>query len=124
MPVAAPVQKGEVLKVGFGSFAYAGYIPEDGLKWKKPGDVEAVKDENNATITKIITDPRDEFEMSLIIKNTSGSITPPITGAAVTITNPAGSSVTAMCVDADVTLARSYAKLTLSLVKEDSMTYS
>jgi hypothetical protein len=124
MPVAAPVQKGEVLKVGFGSFAYTGYIPEDGLKWKKPGDVEAVKDENNATITKIITDPRDEFEMSLIIKNTSGSITPPITGATVTITNPAGSSVACMCADADVTLARSYAKLTLSLVKEDSMTYS
>lgn len=124
MPVAAPVQKGEVLKVGFGSFAYTGYVPEDGLTWKKPGNIETVTDENGATLTKIISDPRDEFDLTLIIKNTSGSITPPITGAKVDITNPAGSSVSTMCVEGSVQFSRSYAKLQLSLVKEDSMTYS
>lgn len=124
MPVAAPVQKGEVLQVGFDSFAYTGYVPEDGFTWKKPGNVEEVTDENGATLTKIITNPRDEFEMSLIIKNTGGSTTPPITGATVTITDPAGASVACMCVDAAVELARSYAKLKMTLVKEASMTYS
>ena len=118
-----PVQKGETLLLGFGVFAYTGYMPEDGLTWKSPADIEAVKDENNATLTKIITDPRNEFEMTLLIKST-GSITPPKQGDTVTLIPPGGTSTAYRCRDASVELARGISKLKLSLIKEASMTYS
>lgn len=120
-----PVQKGETLKVGFGSFAYVGYVPEDGLTWAKPaGNKVPVTDENGATLTKIIMDPRDVFTMTLIIKDTGGSITPPIEGATVEITDPAGNALSCMNDDASVAFAREHSRLTMTLIKEASMTYT
>jgi hypothetical protein len=120
----AAVQKGTTLKIAFGSFEYTGYVPEDGLTWKKPaGNVVEITDTNGAMMTKIIMDPRDEFSMSLIILDT-GDITPPIQGATITITDPDGDSIACMVNDATVTFAREHTRLSLDLVKEGSMTYS
>ena len=121
----AAVQKGTTLKIAFGSFVYTGYIPDDGLTWTAPaGNQEDITDEDGAMETKIIMDPRDEFSMSLIIKDTGGSITPPIQGAAVTITDPAATSITCMVNSASVAFARAHSVLSLDLVKEATMTYS
>lgn len=119
------VQKGTTLKVGFGNFAYTGYVPEDGLRWRKPaGNQEDVTDENGAMLTKILMDPRQEFDMDLIIKDTGGSITPPKQGDTIAFTDPANNALSVMCNSAEVSFARGASKLTMSLVKEDSMTYS
>ena len=123
--MAAPTQKGTALKVGFGSFAYTGYLPEDGLSWAKPLLNETiVKDEDNLTITKILSDPANVFNMTLIIKNVGGSITPPAKGDPITITDPGGATLVCMTVDANVAFARDQSRLKLSLIKEDSMSYS
>jgi hypothetical protein len=121
--MAVSVQQGGPVKAAYGSFAYVGYIPEDGLQWKKPlGNVEEITDKDGAMFCKILMDQRDEFTMDLIILDT-GDITPPSQGEAITLTDPAGNSVTAMVNDATSTFNRGNTKLALDLVKEASMTY-
>lgn len=123
--MAAPTQKGTPIKLGFGSFAYTGYLPEDGLRWKKTmGEKRTIKDVDALTITKVFADPRDEFEMDLIIMNTSGSTTPPQEGSTVSITDPGNTALNCMVESATVEFSRLGDKLTLSLVKEGSMTYT
>lgn len=118
-------QQGTTLKVGFGSFSYtAAYIPEDGLTWKKSyGNIEEITDANGDMFTKILMDPRDEFGVTLILKGTAATIIPPAQGDTITITNPDGDSVVGMVRDATMTFARGATRLTLDIVKEESMTY-
>ena len=90
---SAAVQVGTSLMISFASFAYTGYLPEDGLRWSKPVDVDEVTDENGSLITMILSKPRDQFELDLIIKTTGGDVTPPTAGDEFTITDPDGASV-------------------------------
>jgi hypothetical protein len=124
MPVAAPVQKGVSLIVGFGSLLYTGYVPEDGVQWNKDADETLVTDENGAAMTKILMNPRDVYKIPLIIKSTNGDQTPPLKGSTITIINPDGTSTAAYVNSGPVTFSRGYAKLEVELVKEDSMSYS
>lgn len=121
----AATQLGTTLKIGFGNLTYTGYIPEDGFSWSKPyGNQEDITDAVGDMETKILMDARDEFTGSFIILDATGSTTPPAQGATVTITNPANTSVACMCQSANVTFNRGHAVLTMTLVKEGSMTYS
>ena len=119
MAAGDKVQKGAQWKVEFGSFAYTGYLPED-ISFKSTADDEAVKDERNATISHILTDPRKEMTMTLLIKST-GSITPPAKGDYITITTPEGVSTKFYCNDAQVSFSSGISRLSLSLLREDSM---
>jgi hypothetical protein len=122
--MASAVQQGTALKIGFASFSYTGYIPDDGLTWKKPlGNVEEHTDGDGAMLTKILMDQRDEFSVEFIILDATGDITPPSEGTAVTFTDPDNTSVTAFVTEAPTTFNRGAAKLSLDLVKEASMTY-
>jgi len=113
----AAVQEGTTLKIAFGSFAYTGYIPEDGLRWSKPRELEEVTDENNSVVSLIISRPKDQFDVDLIIKDTGGDITPPTAGTEVSITDPDGGSVKPRWIsDPEVTFARSYTKLSGTMV--------
>jgi hypothetical protein len=119
MAAGDKVQKGQQWMVEFGSFAYAGYLPET-ITMKDTADDEAIKDERNATISHILTDPRIEMTLALMIKST-GSITPPSKGDYLTLTPPQGTSTKYYCNDATVSFSRGISKLSLSLLREDSM---
>jgi len=120
----AMVQLGMQWKIAFGSFAYTGYLPEDGVTWKKPRNIQEITDENDAIITKLISQPKDSFSLPLLIKDTGGDITPPVIGSTVTITDPDNSSQACMVEDATVEFSRGITKLTLELVNEPDITYS
>jgi len=119
MAAGDKVQKGQQWKVEFGSAAYTGYLPTDWTT-KFTADDEIIKDERNATITHILTDPRREHQVTFLIKST-GSITPPAKGDYLTMTPPQGTSTKYYCNDASVSFSNGVSKLTLSLLREDSM---
>ncbi len=119
MAAGDKVQKGQQWKVEFGSMAYTGYMPTDATN-KLTADDEVVKDTRGATITHILTDPRRELAATFLIKST-GSITPPAKGDYITVTTPEGVSTKFYCNDASVAFSSGISKLTLSLLREDSM---
>lgn len=119
MAAGDKVQKGQQWMVEFGSFAYTGYQPTD-VTFKNTANDEVVPDERGATISHILTDPRKEMTMNLLIKST-GSITPPAKGDTITMTPPQGTSTKYYCNDASVSFSSGISRLSLSLLREDSM---
>ena len=119
MAAGDKVQKGQQWMVEYGSFAYTGYLPQ-AINWKATADDEVVKDERNATISHILTDPRKEMTVDFLIKST-GDITPPAKGDYISLTDPDGSSVKYYCNDASVSFSSGITKLSMTLLREDSM---
>ena len=110
--------------ISFGSFAYTGYIAEDVTVSYPDGNVEVLHDASGATITKIFMDPSFKLEATCIIIGASGSITPPIDGATVGLIPHAGSLTSFMSSGSSCKLAAGAARLSLSLIKESSMSYT
>ena len=129
--MAVPVQAGTDVVIGFGEFAWTGYVAEDGLSWKRAYDAsEIIKDQDGATRTKIRMDSYDELSGSFIIDDTAGTVTianaVPSEGDAVSINDPdtASTPVVFEVMEASVAMAAGAAKLTVTLRKEASMTYT
>jgi hypothetical protein len=118
-----PVQKGVQFKIGFGSFSYVGYLPEDGLTNENDAEQDIIRDEDNATCTVMLSDPKRVITMAFLIKST-GTITPPTKGDTITLTPPEGTSTKYRCESAKVTHSRKASRLDLTVVKEVSMTYT
>lgn len=119
MAAGDTVQKGQQWKIEFASFAYTGYLPTS-VTNKLTSDDEVVPDERGATISHILRNPRREISLDLLIKST-GSITPPAKGDYITITTPENVSTKFYCDDATVSFSTGISRLSLSLVREDSM---
>jgi len=111
------VQKGTAFKVGFAGKVYTGYSME-GVKIEPQAQVDVIKGEDSETITKIISDPAEKITFSALIKST-GSLTPPIIGAAISI-----DSVSYMVEASSVSYERGISKLDVTGIKETSMTYT
>ncbi len=114
--MAAIVQKGETLKIGFGDNTYTGYIMQDFTK-ESTGEQDVIKDENNATVTVLVSDQGYQIGFTAIIKD-SGSIIPPDQGDSITI-----DSVAYRVLSASVKQTSKASELTISAIKEDSMSY-
>lgn len=121
--MAAIVQVGTTLKIGFGSFAYAGYVAQS-VSEETTGEIKVIKDANNATMTKLIEDKGFRLTLKLLILDSGGSITPPAKGTTVTLIPPKGTSTSYMCEASSVDFTAEESTLNLTLVDEDSMTYS
>jgi len=119
----AATQKGTELKIGFGSFAYTGFVAEDVTVSYPDGNVEVIKNADGATMTKIFMDPAKKIEATVVVLSTA-SIDPPIDGATVTLTPPGGTSTAYMSMGSSSKHTAGATRLSLSLIKETSMTYT
>jgi hypothetical protein len=120
----AATQKGTTLKITFGSYVYTGYVPENMTVSYPDGNVKVIRDADGATMTKILMDPGQRVTGTFVILGASGSVIPPIQGASVKLTPPTGTSTTYYCESAETAFSAEETKLTLTLIKEDSMTYT
>jgi hypothetical protein len=121
--MAAPVQLGTAYKIDFGSFSYTGYVPED-VAIETTGSQEEHTDVNGATDNVIVRNLGTQISGTFSILDSGGSLTPPAQGASVTITPPQGTSTVYRVVSSSVRSTRGIAQLSLTAVKEVSMTYS
>lgn len=115
--MAAISQLGTELKVGFGTNIYTGYIMED-FTSEATGEQIPIKDENNATGTILVCDAGTRFSFSALIKST-GSLTPPAQGADIVI-----NLVTYRVESSSVKQLRTASVLSVTAIKEDSMSYA
>ena len=122
--MAVPVQQGTTVKLGFGSLAYIGYVPIDGVSFSRPARLEhVIPNTTGDTQTRIIVDKATVIQATFVILGT-GSITPPDEGALLSVTSPDNVVSQFMVLGATVSLSRGASKLGVSMIKEDSITYA
>lgn len=114
------IQKGEALKIGVGSYTYTGYVMED-VTLEPVADVNVIKNELGVTSTVIISDPASRISFNALIKDSGGSLVPPIIGATVTIATVAYRTESATV---NMTKEPGVSKLSFKGIKEGSMTYT
>lgn len=120
----AATQLGTDLKISFGDLSYTGYVAQDASLSFPEGNEEVIRDADGATHTIIHMDPGQRVSVTFVILSATGSITPPIEGATVTLTPPQGTETAYRCVSGEASFAAGATRLALELIKEGSMTYS
>lgn len=113
----ATAQIGTALKIGFSTNVYTGYIMQD-FDTTPSGNQDAIPDEDNATVTVLVSNLGTEIKFNAIIKGT-GSLTPPAKGSTVTI-----NSVGYRCLESSVKQVVGASILSFHGIKEASMTYT
>lgn len=115
--MAAIAQIGTELKIGFGTNVYTGYIMED-FGTESTGVQDVILDEDAATTTILVSDLGARINFTAIIKST-GSLTPPAQGADITI-----NSIVYRVESASVKQSRKASMLTVTAIKEESISYA
>jgi hypothetical protein len=115
--MAAPSQTGDSMIVGIGDYTYTGHIVEEYGK-TPTAEVEKIKNEDNETKTRIVSDPGDEISLRVLAKADS-TIESLDIGDTITI-NTVGYFVD----DVQVRRSRGVLAADIRASKEDSMTYS
>ena len=114
--------KGTTVSVGYGSLAYTGYVAEDLTVSYPDGNVEVIRDADGATMTKLFQDPAIKLDLTVVILAT-GSIDPPADGDTVGLIPATGSLTSFMSDGSSARHTAGATRLSLSLIKETSMTY-
>jgi hypothetical protein len=121
MPAGDRVQIGKAFKVEYGSFAYTGYQATS-VGNTRTADVESIKDTRNANISHQITNPGKQINVSALIEDSGGSVTPPAVGDIITLTPPEGTSQKwCLLSPATVTHGNGITSISMTLTREDSM---
>lgn len=114
--MAVTVQKGTSLKIGFAT-TWTNYIQQS-MARSATGEQDVIKDEDNATTTVLVSDLGERIKVDAIVKST-GSLTPPAKGSTF-----AYGGVNYRVEDTEVTEVAGAAKVTVTAIKEASMTYT
>jgi hypothetical protein len=118
------MQKGTTLMISFGSFVYTGYIAQSVTVSYPDGNVEVLRNADGATVTKIFQDPSLKLDCDLIILGASGTIVPPVDGATVGLIPHSGTITSFMSLGSQAKFSSGATIMSLSLIKETSMTYT
>jgi len=122
--MAVPTQTGTDYVIGFKDLSYTGFLVADTLERTTSAVVDEVRDVDNNTSTVLIADDAKRISCDFYIVN-AGSFAPPAIGTTITLTPPEGApAINFMCEASSVKTTRKYAVLSLTLVKETSMTYA
>jgi len=127
--MAAPVQAGDAVIIGFQSLAVptlTAYVLQDGVTWKRAYNrKEEPVDQNGATRSKIRMDQYDEMTLEVIVDDPGDDSEVIIQEEAATIalTTVDGDSETWEVQDSTTTLAAGALKINMTVRKEVSMTY-
>ena len=125
--MAAITQVGTAVKIGYGSFAYTGYVAQ-ALTRESTGEIKTLKNPDNATFCKLIEDLGFRLVLKLYILDSVGgagvALVPPTKGSTITLTPPEGTPVNCMCESASVDHQAEENMLNLTVIKEVSMTYA
>jgi len=119
MPAGDLVQKGTTVVVGLNGVTYGTLVQVEGSISPK-ADIEDIKGPQNATVTKLITNPRKEYSVSGICLSADQTA---LEGMKIGDTASID-AVSGMVTDLDLKYSGSAMKAELKTVKEDSMTYS
>lgn len=114
--MAAITQKGTSLTIGFAGHTYAGVFMESASK-EQVGTQKVVKDEDNATVTVLVEDLGIRISLRGIVK--AAGWTEPRQGDAITV-----NSVKYRVESISTEYSAEEARVSLTALKEDSMTYS
>lgn len=105
------------MEIGIGGYTYTGYVVEE-AEHEAFAEVEPIKNEDNETETKIISDPGTRVTLNVLGK--SGSTLESVgIGDTVSI-----NSVSMMAERVTQRRSRGVLRATITAVKEDSMTYA
>ena len=116
--MAAIVQKGTNVQIGFGGMTYSGVVLQDASE-ESTGDHDIVRDTDNAAHTRLISNLGKRISFTAVILSTPGITTPPAQSTVVSID---GASY--IVVSSKIDYQAKESRLSLTLEKEDSITYS
>ena len=120
------VQKGTAVTVGFGGNTNANLIMTGVTESVGEADMASIPSEQGADITNIFTNPRKRIRLSGVLLNVASNgaelaaVREIIIGSTVSV-----NSVNCMCIESPVIeMGVSEARVSLAVIKEDSMTYT
>ena len=115
-------QIGQAMEIGFGALAYTGHVVEAATTGVS-AEEEVIRDGAGDTITIVTWDPATTHEFTFLIQDGTDTTTmvPPAKNSQITLTPPEGTSNAYRVLDASITFAVGVARLSLSLIDEDSM---
>jgi hypothetical protein len=127
MAAGDAIEVGTAMKYGFGSFAVTNptyvYI-EESLDISQEADVTVIKDENGATVQKLVQDRAKIYRVALILDNTNSTLIPPIPGTIITLTTVDNASAQKFMVQSSSAPFSSGAtRWNLELEQKEAMTY-
>lgn len=126
--MSAPKQSGEAVVIGFGDLSISGYFAEDGVTYEKSyDDTQVLKDQSGNTRTKVRMDPRKIISGTFMADLDSNNTVDGVTfeeGDTVSITDVAGETTVYEVQSASSAMAANALRITMTLIKEDSMTYT
>jgi len=112
---------GDVVQIGYGQLTRTGYVIQSANQ-SRTADVATAKDERNATICHVISNPGIAQSITMLIRDT-GTITPPIVGSLISLKRPDDQYATKYILASPATVAHQvdFTTLTISVIREASM---